>query len=277
MIYASILEKPILELDQFFDLSDFEELSQRIKFTVANARHLFGIGISGPSIPGMVTWLPEEGFLEAADAKVLVENYFKQESTPQWEKGEWAKLSHDGQLFFTLMSQPAKSLCSTLPIRQLRTSLLQKKAVGNSGKFHLKHLASETEDTPAREHYEFLMQWITKQNVFEEIGRVQFFINTDGHGTPIHRDYADYSRRDQFIWIRFFDNKKFFVYDSDTKEKHYVKGRIATFNNYQWHGSDPGPGMGVSLRIDGKFNQDFLNRTGLKSYVIMSVFGKNSP
>jgi hypothetical protein len=261
MIYAPVLEKPVLELDQFFDLTDFEELSQRIKFAVVKTRHQFGIGISGPSTPGLVTWLPEDGFLEAGDARVLVENYFNLASTPQWEKDEWAKLRFDEQLFFTLMSHPAKTLCTALPIRRLRTG------AGNSGKFHLKHLASETEDAPAREHYEFVMDWIAKQNVFEEIGRVQFFINTDGHGTPIHRDYADHSRQDQFIWIGFFDNKKFFVYDSDTKEKHYVQGRIATFDNHQWHGGEPSAGMGVSLRIDGKFNQDFLNKTNLKNYV----------
>ena len=261
MIYAPILGKPVLELDQYFDLTDFEELSQRIKFTAVKTRNMFGIGISGPSTPGLVTWLPEEGFLEAGDAKVQVENYFKLESTPQWEKDEWAKLRFDDQLVFTMLTLPGKSLCTTLPIRKLKS------IGGNSGKFHLKHLASETEDAPARQHYEFVMDWIAKQNVFEEVGRVQFFINTDGHGTPIHRDYADYSRQDQFIWIGLFDNKKFFVYDREEQIKHYVQGRIATFDNHQWHGGDPGAGMGVSLRIDGKFNKDFLSRTNLKDYI----------
>lgn len=261
MIYAPILGQPVLELDQYFDLTDFEEFSQRIKFAAVKTRNQFGIGISGPSTPGLVTWLPEDGFLEAGDAKVQVEDYFKQESTPQWEKDEWAKMRLDEQLVYTMLSRPGKSLCSTLAIRKLKSG------AGNSGKFHLKHLASETEDTPVRTQYEFVMDWIARQNVFEEIGRVQFFINTDGHGTPIHRDYADYSRADQFIWIGLFDNKKFFVYDSDTKEKHYVQGRIATFDNHQWHGSEPGPGMGVSLRIDGKFNKEFLNRTNLSSFI----------
>jgi hypothetical protein len=45
MIYAPILGQPVLELDQFFDLTDFEELSQRIKFAVVKTRHQFGIGI----------------------------------------------------------------------------------------------------------------------------------------------------------------------------------------------------------------------------------------
>jgi len=96
---------------------------------------------------------------------------------------------------------------------------------------------------------------------------VQFFINTDGHGTPIHRDYANKSHGDQFIWIRFFDNKQFFVYDSDDKIKHYVQGHIATFDNHQWHGSEPGPGIGLSLRVDGKFNSEFLDKTGLVDYI----------
>lgn len=261
MIYADILGKPALELDQYFDLNNFEEFSTKVKFAIARTKNMFSIGISGPSTPGLITWLPEEGFLEAGDARVLVDAYYQNPSTPQWEKDEWNSLKPDEQLLVTMLTKPGKSLCSSLALRKLKSG------VGNSGKFHLKHLESETEDTPARQHFEFVMDWIKSQQVFDEIGRVQFFINSDGHGTPIHRDYADYSRKDQFIWIGFFDNKKFFVYDREEKTKHYIKSRIATFDNHQWHGGEPGSGFGVSLRIDGKFTKEFLDKTGLSEYI----------
>lgn len=261
MIYAPIVGKPLLELDQHLDLANFDEFSKRIKFAVAKARNMFGIAISGPSTPGMITWLPDEGFLEAGDGKAQVEKYMQDPSTPQWEKDEWKGLNFDEQLIVAMLSLPSKSLCTALALRRIKQS------AGNSGRFHLKHLEAETEDTPNRKNFEFVMDWIKQQNIFDEVGRVQFFINTDGHGTPIHRDYADKSRMDQFIWIRFFNNKQFFVYDSDDKIKHYVQGHIATFDNHQWHGSEPGPGMGLSLRVDGKFNSEFLDKTGLVDYI----------
>ena len=174
---------------------------------------MFSIAISGPSTPGMITWLPDEGFLEAGDGKAQVEKYMQDPSTPQWEKDEWKGLNFDEQLIVAMLSLPSKSLCTALALRRI------KQGAGNSGRFHLKHLEAETEDTPNRKNFEFVIDWIKQQNIFDEIGRVQFFINTDGHGTPIHRDYADKSRMDQFIWIRFFNNKQFFVYDSDDKIK----------------------------------------------------------
>lgn len=259
MIYAPILGQPILELDKYVDLTGFDEFSKKVMFAIAKARNMFGIGISGPSTPGVITWLPEEGFLEAGDARVKAVEYFTNEGG--WQQDEWNKLRPDEQLFVSMLMFSAKSLCSALALRKL------KNGIGNSGRFHLKHLEAETEDTPVRPQFEFVMDWIKGLNIFDEIGRVQFFINTDGHGTPIHRDYAEKSHADQFIWVKFFDNKKFFVFDREENVKHYVKGRVATFDNHQWHGGDPGPGYGISLRVDGKFNSRFLNETGLTGYV----------
>jgi hypothetical protein len=261
MIYAPVLGRPFVELDNHLDLTDFDNFSKQVMFAVAKSRNMFGIGISGPSTPGVITWLPEDDYLEAGDAREKAIDYFAKTSTPQWEVDEWAKLRHDEQLFVSMLMFPAKSLCSALALRKL------KNGAGNSGRFHLKHLEAETEDTPARAHFEFVMDWIKKQNVFDEIGRVQFFINTDGHGTPIHRDYADKSHADQFIWIKFFDNKKFFVYDREENVKHIIHSKTAIFDNHQWHGGEPGSGLGVSLRVDGKFNSKFLDKTGLVDYI----------
>jgi hypothetical protein len=180
---------------------------------------------------------------------------------PQDLKDSWNNLSSDQQLFYTLLTTKSKSLSYILALRCLSNN-----HGGNSGKFHLKHLSAQTEDTNCKQDFNFLFDWIKQNDVFDEIGRVLFFINPEGHATPIHRDYPKRSYKDQYLWIRFNKQKDFFVYDADTKEKHFVKGHICTFDNYQWHGSEAGECAGFSLRIDGLFSQSFLKKTGLKEH-----------
>ena len=176
------------------------------------------------------------------------------------DEDEWNLLSHDQQLFYTLLTTRSRSLNQALAIRTLNSM------GGNGGKFHLKHLTSETIDTPARKDFDFLFDWINRQAIFSEIGRVVTFLNPEGNYTPIHRDYPVKSQKDQFLWIRFNKQKDFFVYDADTEEKHFTEGYISTFDNHQWHGGEPGEVMGFSLRIDGVFSPEFLEKTGLTNH-----------
>lgn len=271
MIYAQVLGKPWYGLDQFLDFSDFPIFSQRVKFAIARNRHKLSYSFSGPSTPGLVTWLPDQDYIELADAREQVKQYFESDQAADWEKEEWEQLRADERFVFTMLTLPAKSLGFALSLRRLKSSHFQ---AGNGGGFAFKHYEKCTEDTALRPEFEFVMDWIKKQNVFAEIGRVQFFINGDGHGTPIHRDYANKSHSDEFIWINFFENKKFFIYDSDENVKHYITERSAIFDNHQWHGGDSSPGMGVSLRVDGMFSKKFIEKTDLNQYVKFNYYRK---
>jgi hypothetical protein len=249
MIYAPILDKPIIELDEYFDLGDIPELEKKMAYAIARNKKNITVAFSGPS--GEVhTWLPNENFIEVKDAWVPVNQKLQDED-------EWNLLSHDQQLFYTLLTTKSRSLNQSLAIRTLNSM------GGNAGKFHLKHLTSETIDTPVRKDFDFLFDWINKQEIFDEFGRVVVFLNPEGNCTPIHRDYPSRSQKDQFLWIRFNKQKDFFVYDTDTQEKHFTKGYISTFDNHQWHGGEPSEVMGFSLRIDGIFSSEFLEKTGL--------------
>ena len=252
MIYATILDKPIIELDEYFNLNDIPNLEKKMAYAIAKNKKNITVAFSGPSgeIP---TWLHNENFIEVKDSWVQVNNNLKNED-------EWNLLSHDQQLFYTLLTTKSRSLNQALAIRTLNSM------GGNGGKFHLKHLSSETIVTPAGKDFNFLLDWINQQKIFDEIGRVVIFLNPEGNCTPIHRDYPNKSHKDQFLWIRFNKQKDFFVYDVDTKQKHFTKGYISTFDNYQWHGGEPSEVMGFSLRIDGVFSVDFLEKTGLMNH-----------
>jgi hypothetical protein len=256
MIYAPILSKPIYELDEFVDVASLIQLEQRVALGIAKNKNSISIAFSGPANPALKTWLSEEEYLEVKNSWVNVNH-----SMPGGLAEQWASLTHDQQLMYTLLTTKSRSLNYALTIRGIAKS-----SGGNSGRFHLKHLASETEDYQLRKDFEFIFDWLAQQKIFDQIGRVQFFINPEGNSTPIHRDYADRTFKDQYIWIRFNKQKDFFVYDEETKEKFFVNGHVCTFDNHQWHGGEPGEVMGFSLRVDGVFTQLFLEKSGLAKH-----------
>lgn len=152
------------------------------------------------------------------------------------------------------------------PVMHLGYKLLLRTYSDYSAKFGLKHLASANEDTPAMANFPCIQQWIKSQTVFSEVGRILFFVNEKDTHTPIHCDYADLrSRKDQFIWINPFEKKRFFVLDTQG-EKHYFAGRINTFDNATWHGSEPAKHSCFTIRIDGLFSEDFLTRANLTNH-----------
>lgn len=127
-----------------------------------------------------------------------------------------------------------------------------------------KHLRNECDHMESYETFKPLLDWVDTQNIFSEYGRVNVFLNEPYTQTPIHIDPTDGNKQDQFIWITLDDRKKFFIYDQDAKTKHYLMGYIGTFDNHNYHGSESTEFASYSIRIDGIFSQEFLEKTGMK-------------
>jgi hypothetical protein len=127
-----------------------------------------------------------------------------------------------------------------------------------------KHLAEQTVDTDNVQYWQPFFDWLNKQNVFEQYGRVVVFLNEPGVATPIHQDSPDPARKDEFIWISLDNRKKMFVFDGTTK--HYLTTPIGTFDATNYHGAEASDLASWSLRVDGVFSKDFLDRTGLLSH-----------
>jgi hypothetical protein len=119
------------------------------------------------------------------------------------------------------------------------------------GSYETKHQADKNVDLPAMEHFKFMHEEIQSWGLFSEYGRIVLFSNEHHSYTPIHRDYG---LQDEFIWIS-ITPKKFFVFNEATEEKTYSPGRAVTFNNSDFHGSSPSTRAGLSLRVDGIFNE----------------------
>ena len=94
---------------------------------------------------------------------------------------------------------------------------------------------------------------------FEHTGRIMFVFSKNGEEIVTHFDHDFEEWRQEMIWIRLNDNKRFFV------DNIYIKGNSCWFDSQKPHGTKS-DGYTISMRIDGKFKSDFRNK----------LFGKNS-
>jgi hypothetical protein len=135
--------------------------------------------------------------------------------------------------------------------------------------FRFKSLSDHCTYMPPADHFRFLFKWIDDQKCFKEYGRVLFFVSHPGQTGMIHRDNAGIEfLKDQYLWItgpKF--PKSIFLYDETTGEKTYAKSRSTVFDNRNYHGTEnPHECATWSLRIDGVFSEDFLEKTSIKDY-----------
>jgi len=121
-----------------------------------------------------------------------------------------------------------------------------------------------------------LVQWVEDlktSGVFEYIGRVILF-HVESDGVPFeHRDLDAkngvfdndlYSpHRNEFIHLRPNTKKSFYLWDPDTQNKIHLNTKAAWWNDQDWHGGDAIKEQSYSLRIDGKFTEEFRKKLGI--------------
>jgi hypothetical protein len=112
---------------------------------------------------------------------------------------------------------------------------------------------------PTAEADEFpeLMDFI-KTLPFEVTGRMLIIYDDAGTEVPAHRDHLDTDICHEFVWFRTSLRKPFYLLNHLTGEKLYVGSYSAWFDTVnQFHGSDPGEGLTFSIRVDGRFTEEF--------------------
>jgi hypothetical protein len=128
-----------------------------------------------------------------------------------------------------------------------------------------KNTSERCHDTTNVERFPSLMEFI-RGLPFTEIGRVLIFLNDHDLVTPLHTDHnRSKFQHNEFLWFRPNLEKKFFLYDPETKVKHHVTSHAAFFNEQDWHGTDPSTKMCFSIRVDGVFTEDFRKQLKLDS------------
>ncbi|WP_224365079.1 hypothetical protein [Hyalangium versicolor] len=97
---------------------------------------------------------------------------------------------------------------------------------------------------------------------FREIGRCTLLgLEANDHGT-VHRDGEpeDQTAPDHFITVCPRGNKRLFLWDEQARRKLPVTGRAYWFNDFDYHGVEADPFFRYSLRVDGAFEPEFLER-----------------
>ncbi len=93
---------------------------------------------------------------------------------------------------------------------------------------------------------------------FAATGRMLIIYDDSGRAVPAHRDHDDAEICHEFIWLRTNFDKPFYMLDPETGEKIYVEGHSAWFDSVnQFHGADGSGGLSFSIRIDGRFSDEF--------------------
>ena len=121
-------------------------------------------------------------------------------------------------------------------------------------KAELWRLSEEANEFPS------LMEFI-RTLPFKSTGRMCIFYDTSGAPVTAHRDHARLEECHEFIWFRTRLSKPFFLMNPRSKERKYVELYSAWFDTInQFHGADAAPGLSISIRVDGKFTDEFRAR-----------------
>ncbi len=132
--------------------------------------------------------------------------------------------------------------------------------------------------TPEAKYFPNVVAWVENMitnGIFDHIGRVIFF-HCEADGIPFeHRDldakngvfekHQYTPHRNEFIHIRPNTKKAFYIWDPDSKDKTYINTRAAWWNDQDWHGGERIMEQSYSLRIDGKFTEEFRRKLGLEN------------
>lgn len=93
---------------------------------------------------------------------------------------------------------------------------------------------------------------------FAATARILIIYDPEGRAVTAHRDHDSIQLCHEFIWLRTNRAKPFFVLDPETARKRYIAGHAAWFDTVnQFHGADATGELSWSIRVDGRFTDEF--------------------
>jgi hypothetical protein len=96
---------------------------------------------------------------------------------------------------------------------------------------------------------------------FQATGRMLIMYDDAPRAIPAHRDHIETGVCHEFFWFRTNLKKRFYMLNHKTNERKYVEGYSAWFDSVnQYHGSDAAHGLTFSIRVDGKFTDEFRTK-----------------
>lgn len=136
--------------------------------------------------------------------------------------------------------------------------------------------SNEKSKTEESKFFPGVVSWVeslVENNIFSSIGRVMFFVcepdgiqweHRDLNGKNGLLDSNQYTQhRSEFIHLRYKTGRGFYLWDYENRNKVFMNSRAVFFNDQDWHGGERGKSQTYSLRIDGKFTEEFRKKIGI--------------
>jgi hypothetical protein len=109
----------------------------------------------------------------------------------------------------------------------------------------------------AAEEFSELMDFIDTLP-FAATARMLIMYDPEGRAVTAHRDHDSIDVCHEFIWFRTNRAKPFYMLDPPSGERSYVAGYSAWFDTVnQYHGGDASGELAWSIRVDGRFTDEF--------------------
>ena len=113
------------------------------------------------------------------------------------------------------------------------------------------------ERSPEAEEFSELMDFIGTLP-FQATGRMLIMYDERGRSVPAHRDHDSVELCHEFVWFRTNLEKPFYMLNPQSGEQRYVASHCAWFDTVnQYHGADETAALSYSIRIDGRFSDEF--------------------
>jgi hypothetical protein len=238
--------KPFIDCRDFVDIQTLNDLILEICLGIATSD--IKAGVYGPGVA------EPEKFGNFMKLKNKMENSEEFKST-------WTKLTHNQQNIFAKLYFNLYNPSTTVYLREPKKDSNQILAYLKKSKSELFTWTKNVENFPK------LKIWLDQLMgpVFEQYGRIIFFIHEHDCQLLLHRDGVAYApHHNEFLWINPMEVKKFYIYDEDTDTRHYVDSPVVFFNDLDMHGGDVTSSMTWSLRIDGVFSEEFRRKLNLQ-------------
>jgi hypothetical protein len=93
---------------------------------------------------------------------------------------------------------------------------------------------------------------------FEATGRMLIMYDDAAREVPAHRDHIETEVCHEFVWFRTNFHKQMYMLNHATGERQDVTSYSAWFDTVnQFHGCEAVDGLSFSIRVDGKFTEEF--------------------
>jgi hypothetical protein len=255
---------PYINMDEYIDLKEFDKLQPEIIRGFAEARPFakegtwMSPGYKPDNMSYIVNWKP---------IYIAVQEYLNLPDDDPIKQGGW-------QLYSNIKDHNTRNIFT----RYLKMAM---GAYDPYVYYFLWEEGSWDDRTAPRKltseaiYFPNVVKWIEGMigDVFQDIGRVIFFhLEADGLAFE-HRDLdgkngkwsdGEYSpHRNEFIHIRPNTKKPFYIWDPEKKNKVFLNSRAAWWNDQDWHGGERIIEQSYSLRIDGKFTENFRKKLGI--------------